>query len=41
MKSTRVEKDRAKFWLMERAPGVPKGVWVVIYNKNGVEKIEK
>jgi len=35
------EKDKAKFWLMDRGPGVPKGVWVVIYNKNGVEKIEK
>jgi hypothetical protein len=35
------EKDKAKFWLMERGPMVPKGVWVVIYNKNGVEKIEK
>ena len=35
------EKDRARFWLMDRAPGVPKGVWVVIYNKNGVEKIDK
>jgi hypothetical protein len=35
------EKDKAKFWLMERGPQVPKGVWVVIYNKNGVEKIEK
>jgi hypothetical protein len=35
------EKDKAKFWLMERGPMVPKGVWVVIYNKNGVEKIDK
>jgi hypothetical protein len=35
------EKDQAKFWLMDRGPGVPKGVWVIIYNKNGVEKIEK
>ena len=35
------EKDKAKFWLMERGPKVPKGVWVIIYNKNGIEKIEK
>jgi hypothetical protein len=35
------EKDRAKFWLMDRGPGVPRGVWVVIYNRNGVEKIAK
>jgi uncharacterized protein (TIGR03067 family) len=34
------EKDKAKFWLMDRAPGVPKGVWAVIYNKDGVEKID-
>ena len=26
------EKDKAKFWLMDRGPGVPKGVWPVIYN---------
>jgi hypothetical protein len=35
------EQDKAKFWLMDRGPGVPKGVWVVIYNKDGVEKIDK
>jgi hypothetical protein len=35
------EKDQAKFWLMDRAPNVPPGVWVVIYNKDGVEKIKK
>jgi hypothetical protein len=35
------EKDQAMFWLMDHAPGVPKGVWVVIYNKDGVKKIEK
>jgi hypothetical protein len=35
------EKDEAKFWLMDRGPGVPKGAWVVIYNKNGVEKVKK
>jgi hypothetical protein len=35
------EKDKAKFWLMDRGRAVPKGTWVVIYNKDGVEKIEK
>jgi hypothetical protein len=35
------EKDKAKFWLLDRGPGVPRGAWVVIYNKNGVEKIDK
>jgi hypothetical protein len=34
------EKDKAKFWLMDRGPNVPEGVWVVIYNKDGVVKIE-
>jgi hypothetical protein len=33
------ENTKAKFWLMDRAPRVPEGVWVVIYNKDGVEKI--
>ena len=33
------EKDKAKFWLMDRGPGTPKGVWVVIYNRNGVDKM--
>ena len=35
------EKDRAKFWLMDRGPGGPRGAWEVIYNKNGVEKVAK
>ena len=35
------EKHKAKFWLMDRGPAVSRGVWVVIYNKNGVSKIEK
>lgn len=35
------EKDKAKFWLMDRASGAANGSWVVIYNQNGIEKIEK
>ena len=35
------EKDQAKFWLMARAPRDPKGIWVVIYDKDGIEKINK
>ena len=32
------EKDKAKFWLMDSGKTTP---WVVIYNKNGIEKIQK
>jgi len=35
------EKDQAKFWLMDTGPGASNEVWVIIYNKTGVEKIEK
>jgi hypothetical protein len=34
------EKDKAKFWLIDRAPGTSKVMWEVIYNKDGVEKIK-
>jgi hypothetical protein len=35
------EKEKAKLWLTDRSPGLAKGSWAVIYNKNGVEKIDK
>jgi hypothetical protein len=35
------EKDKAKFWLMDRPAGEGEKVWEVIYNKDGLEKIAR